>query len=334
MKKSKKLLVLAAATTSLLSLAGCNEVIAKGNVLIQFRNANGNYTQYTADDLFANYTESTQKSAADYYDAVYNVLVREWFNLSENSNLKKECDTAADITMAAKKSEAESAKDSNKTTYDEEWEKILDSNLSNLAKDKRTDEELLAKFQIEEYINKLADEFYDKFKTWTKENVSPEEQANNLFWGNQGYLKEKLPYHVKHILVNVDTSDTNYYKGTISSQNVDNLYTVVSELANLRDFGEVAFDKSEDTGSQIQFGDLGIMDTSTSYVNEFKLGIYAYDTYFNTNEEINKSYYELLDAKGKVIYKSPESNNISGSKLSFKIDEKYENKKKGIISYV
>lgn len=36
--------------------------------------------------------------------------------------------------------------------------------------------------------------------------------------------------------------------------------------------------------------------------------------------EINKSYYELLDAKGKVIYKSPESNNISGSKLSFKID--------------
>lgn len=31
------------------------------------------------------------------------------------------------------------------------------------------------------------------------------------------------------------------------------------------------------------------MDTSTSYVNEFKLGVYAYDTYFNTNEEINKS---------------------------------------------
>lgn len=289
MKKSKKFLVLAAATASLLSLAGCNEVIAKKNVLIEFRNANGNYTQYTADDLFAKYTESTQKSTESYYNAIYNVLVEEWFNLGENSNLKKECDTAADIAMEAKKSEADSASDSNKTTYDEEWEKILNTELSDMAEDKRDDKQLLHKFQLNEYKTKLGDEFYDKFKTWAKENVSADEQTNNLFWGDQGYLKEKLPYHVKHILVNVDADNADYYKGTVSSANVSKLYTVVSELAAKEDFGEIARDQSDDEGSAKSFGDLGIMDTSTGYVNEFKLGIYAYDTYFNTSKEVGSS---------------------------------------------
>jgi len=288
MKKSKKFLVLTAATVSLLSLAGCNEVTTKKNVVISFRDANGSYTQYTANDLFAKYTES-KDSTESYYNAIYNVLVREWFNLAENANLKKECDESANITMEAKKSEADSASDSNKTTYDEEWEKILNSNLSNIAEDKRSDDELLAKFQLDEYKSKLGDEFYDKFKTWKKDNVKEVEQKNNLFWGDEGYLKEKLPYHVKHILVNVDAGNSDYYKGTVSSSNVAKLYSVITELANKEDFGRIAKDQSDDSGSAEQFGDLGIMDTSTSYVNEFKLGLYAFDTFFNTNEEISKS---------------------------------------------
>lgn len=291
MKKSKKILVLAAATVSLLSLAGCNEVTAKDNVIITFKDTNGKQITYTADELFKKYTESDQDSTEKYYNAIYNVMVRQWFTLEENKTLKDECDKQAQINLDSFKSKASTNATDNSTSYDTEWENILDSELSDIAESKRSEEELLLKLQLSEYKTKLEDTYYDTFKTWKKDTTSDadEENENNLFWGEKGYLKERLPYHVKHILINVDASSGAYYNGQISSDNVRNLFLAVSELAAGTNFGQIAEDLSDDSGSKSKFGDLGIMDTSTSYVNEFKLGIYAYDTYFNTNEEVNDS---------------------------------------------
>ncbi len=291
MKKSKKVLVLAAATVSLLSLAGCNEVTAKDNVIITFKDTNGKQITYTADELFKKYTESDQDSTEKYYNAIYNVMVRQWFELGENETLKAECDKQAQINLDSFKSKASTNATDNGTSYDTEWENILDSELSDIAESKRSESELLLKLKLSEYKTKLEDTYYDTFKTWKKDTTSDadEENENNLFWGEKGYLKERLPYHVKHILINVDASSGAYYNGQISSENVRNLYLAVSELAAGTNFGQIAEDLSDDSGSKSKFGDLGIMDTSTSYVNEFKLGIYAYDTYFNTNEEVNNS---------------------------------------------
>lgn len=291
MKKSKRFLILAATTVGLLSLAGCNEVTSDGNVIISFKDSNGNYTNYTADELFEKYTESSQDSIENYYNAIYNVMVREWFTLSKNESLKKECDKDADIDVKAKKSEAEKNADTNGTTYDTEWEKILNTELSDIAESKRSEEELLLKYQLNKYKTKLEDEYYNNFKTWKKDSTSitEDEEANNLFWGEKGYLKERLPYHVKHVLINVDASSGAYYDGKITSTNVQNLYLAINEFAKGTNFGQVAEDYSGDSGSAATFGDLGIMDTSTSYVNEFKLGLYAYDTYFNTNSEVENS---------------------------------------------
>ena len=291
MKKSKKILVLAAATVSLLSLAGCNEVTSNGNVIISFKDADGKQTTYTADELFKKYTESDQDSTEKYYNAIYNVMVRQWFERDENATLKAECDKQAQINLDSFKSKASTNASDNGTSYDTEWESILDSELSDIAESKRNEEELLLKLQLSEYKTKLEDTYYDAFKTWKKDTTDDEseESANNLFWGENGYLKERLPYHVKHILVNVDASSGAYYNGQISSDNVNKLFLTISELANGTNFGQIAEDLSDDSSSASKFGDLEIMDTSTSYVNEFKLGIYAYDTYFNTNDEVNKS---------------------------------------------
>jgi hypothetical protein len=291
MKKSKKILILAATAVGLLSLAGCNEVTANGNVILSFKDANGTLTNYTADELFEEYTANSQDSTQNYYNAIYNVMVREWFTLSQNESLKKECDKTAQIKLDSQKSQASTNATSNGTSYDTEWEKILNSELSDVAESKRSEAELLLKYQLSEYKTKLEDEYYNQFKTWKKDDASitAEEKTNNLFWGDSGYLKKKLPYHVKHILINVDATSGAYYNGTISSTNVQNLYLAISELANGTSFGQIAEDLSNDTGSAATFGDLGIMDTSTSYVNEFKLGVYAYDTYFNTNSEVTTS---------------------------------------------
>jgi hypothetical protein len=291
MKKSKKILILAATAVGLLSLAGCNEVTANGNVILSFKDANGTLTNYTADELFKEYTANSQDSTQNYYNAIYNVMVREWFTLSQNESLKKECDKTAQIKLDSQKSQASTNATSNGTSYDTEWEKILNTELSDVAESKRSEAELLLKYQLSEYKTKLEDEYYNQFKTWKKDDASitAEEKTNNLFWGDSGYLKKKLPYHVKHILINVDATSGAYYNGTISSTNVQNLYLAISELANGTSFGQIAEDLSNDTGSAATFGDLGIMDTSTSYVNEFKLGVYAYDTYFNTNSEVTTS---------------------------------------------
>ena len=291
MKKSKKILILAATAVGLLSLAGCNEVTANGNVILSFKDANGVLTNYTADELFEEYTATSQDSTKNYYNAIYNVMVREWFTLSTNESLKKECDKAAQIKLDSQKTQASTNATSNGTSYDTEWEKILDTELSDIAESKRNEAELLLKYQLAEYKSKLEDEYYNQFKTWKKDDASitAEEKTNNLFWGDSGYLKKKLPYHVKHILINVDATSGAYYNGTISSTNVQNLYLAISELANGTSFGQIAEDLSNDTTSAATFGDLGIMDTSTGYVNEFKLGIYAFDTYFNTNSEVSTS---------------------------------------------
>lgn len=286
MKKSKICLVLAASTVGLLSLAGCNEVTSKGNVLISFKNTNGEYTDYTADELFANYTNNANNSTQDYYNAIYNVMVREWFNKEENKSLKTECDKAAQISVESDVTTAETKSDDNGTWFDDEWEAILNSKLSELAEEKRSKEQLLLKYQLEEYKEALEDKYYDEFKTWKKDAGA--DAVNNLFWGQNGYLNEKIPYHVAHILVNVDAEDGHYYDGTVSSENVEKLYKVISELAKGTNFGQVAEDYSGD-GSASMYGDLDPMTNDTEYVNEFKLGLYAFDTFFNTNSEINNS---------------------------------------------
>lgn len=294
MKKSKKFLVLAATAAGLLSLVACNEVTPKENVIISFNDVNGDRITYTANELFEKYTQSSQDSTTAYYNALYNAMVRGWFNLPENEAIKKECDKDAEIEVTALKTNAENNASNNGTSYDNEWEKILNSELSDIAEDKRTDAELLLKKQLSAYKVKLEDEYYNEFKTWKKDNVTDSKQSNNLFWGDKGYLKERLPYHVRHILINVDAASGAYYNGKISKTNVEDLYSAINQLANGTNFGLVAQLLSDDTASAEAYGDLGIMDTSTSYVNEFKLGLYAYDTYFNTNSEIAKA----LEANG------------------------------------
>ena len=102
------------------------------------------------------------------------------------------------------------------------------------------------------------------------------------FWS--GYFEDQMPYHVSHILVKLeDSSGTNYANGSISEANAKKLYDVVDALANSEDtFSTIAKQYSEDPGSRALSGDLGIMDTSTSFVNEFKLGVYAYENYYGS----------------------------------------------------
>ena len=98
-----------------------------------------------------------------------------------------------------------------------------------------------------------------------------------------------MPYHIRHILVKVDeagNAQEKFYKGTISEAQAKLLADTVSTLASGKyTFSQVASMYSED-GSASSGGDVGIMTNaatsgSLGMVNEFQLGLYAYDNLYD-----------------------------------------------------
>ena len=87
---------------------------------------------------------------------------------------------------------------------------------------------------------------------------------------------------MRHILVKVEDGGSDYVRGTISKDQAKLLSNTVELLAQgVMTFGEVAQKKSEDSSAS-SYGDVGLMTNAISggklgMVNEFQLGIYAYD---------------------------------------------------------
>lgn len=316
MKKCTKAFSLLLSVAALSSMTSCGEapVTSKANTLLSYTNKDGVSVDFTTDELLLNYFDSDVKTSNEQvYSIAYEALVRKFFSLDENKTLLEEVKTSADNEIRKQKNTAEENAQSNQTKFEEEWNKILDSELSDYKENKRTEDLLREKYEYKYMKTKIADEFYDKFKDWkdtsTIEDVKEKalQEKYNIFSGENGYLEKRLPYHVRHILVKVDASQNALYNGQISASDAESLYNVVDALAKGESFGAVAEDHSEDSAES--YGNLGIMDKSTSFVNEFKLGIYTYDTLFNKNTGINASLsqnsnpFNMVPANGNTEYK-------------------------------
>ena len=309
MKKTKLAIGLMTAMLTAGSLAGCDNTVkysADGKIITYTEKESGKTTTITADvdaedgslvSLLADYYKDSSKFQS-IFDAIYNIVVRNYFNLEDNYDTgKKNPDGTPiiiplgkgqmpQIELDAKKS-VESDKDkanrnasNNGTSYSEEFDKILSE------KGAKDEDELREKY-IEENKKKTFDENFYKYHVKEIKNGDPdvkygktsEEPDGKQLWN--GYFKDMLPYHVSHILVKVeDGSSTNYSNGTISEDNANKLFNLVDALRKGENsFGTLAKRFSDDEGSGANYGNLGIMDYSTSYVNEFKLGIYAYENF-------------------------------------------------------
>lgn len=103
------------------------------------------------------------------------------------------------------------------------------------------------------------------------------------------YVNEAAPMVVKHILVKIGNSSNVYTQATISESEASKLGTVCNQLAQKStaynavgytpspynfDFADIAIAYSEDSSANVG-GNLGIVDTYTPFVNEFKFGLYA-----------------------------------------------------------
>lgn len=135
-----------------------------------------------------------------------------------------------------------------------------------------TQDELKAKKLYERRLEELTTQFYkDNRTTYVDE-----------------YVTNYYPFHVKGVLVKVADTSYTLFNRTITEAEAKKLALSATQLLNGRSFSNVASDSnlSDHTSTTLdQAGDLGIMDASTSFNNEFKLGVYSYAIYSTEGEE-------------------------------------------------
>lgn len=303
MKKSKLSAGIISGLLAVGALAACSnkgpEYNSKGVILTY--EVNGQKVEYTADDLFGE-TIVNPEHAEEMFNQVYKLVVRNYFTIANPDgagtntglNQMKEINEVADKNVQIDKDTAKKNSKTNNTSEKAEFESILQS------KGCENEEELREYYVFEEQQTKFKENFYkiyaDEANTkWPDFNLLRDGSSQDSEEEKKyaGYFETKVPYHISHILVNVeDSASNNYWNGTISAENVEHLKRVVDGLKDTtKSFGTVAADESDD-GSKSVFGDLGIVDKdkateeSDKFVKEFILGLYTYDNKYNPDDTV------------------------------------------------
>ena len=257
---NKRLLTLSMVGVLTVGLASCSDVKQKEvdgkQVIVTIKD-----TDYTADELLSDYAQDSAGVNA-YYNAIYDVLVRDHETITDD--MQKKVDSKIDSFVKSVRSNANT---NGKTYRSQLSDELEEKGLESL-------EELREVYMLEEQKTRFEDTWYDK----------------NLETLTTSYLSEKTPYHIRHILIKTNEAGTSLYDGKISESEAIKLSNTIQRIAEGKEtFGQVAQQASDDTGSAALYGSVGVMDQDTGFVNEFKLGIFAYDAYLNGKNKDTKS---------------------------------------------
>lgn len=236
---------------------------------------------YSFQDIYK-LMEGTKDSAKAYFSTASSILAQ---IVTPRTDVMV---TTVDAEMDQQEQTWKSSASTNGTSYKEEKQKTLDS-------EGVIDEDALRDKKIADLQVSTNKQQYLTDSFGYKDENTGDDDTEYSYYISEDYTKKYVstmhPYHVSHILVKVDAASggEGTYTGKISSDNATKLGDVVKNLVSTTsNFAQTAYQFSDD-GSSSNYGDLfagssgTALDTSTSYVNEFKLGIYAYETYFNNS---------------------------------------------------
>ncbi len=257
---------------------------------------------YKYEDIYKRFVGTKEASKAQ-YDVASNILAQ--LVTERSSAILSRVDSKRDEYEKTWKNNSKT----NRTSVKEEREKTLDERKVD------TVEELRQKLISQEQVSENSTSFYQEADGET----DPTERYEISEDYTKKYVSDKAPYHVSHILVKVDASGdgTGLWDGQISSDDAKQIDSVVSALASTESFGSIAYRASDDEGSQKNYGELYTVasdeksssariarEKTTSYVNEFKLGLYAYDAFRNPKTKDNSNVKASLRVPGKKAYSS------------------------------
>lgn len=170
----------------------------------------------------------------------------------------------------------------------------------------------LEKTQVEDWYLK---ENYKANKSLISEFIG----VNEIGASTTKEVASVYPYHIRHILFSVSDSATNYSDNVITEAEATNLWNIANELVDTDySFGQIADKHSGDTGTAKEYGDIGIVTTTSEYIEEFKLGVYAYDAIFNPDHSATNT--NIQSGLG-VTSKRKGADNLVGAKT---IEETFE----------
>jgi|GEM_PF-6020493 hypothetical protein len=230
-------------------------------------------TSYYADDILGldagsaytyNFLESTVGVAA-LYDAVKKAVVESAMPVNQNIQ------NAADLAYEKWEDEVDTYAESNSISVRDARRIKLESS------GYETVEELKADLLFAERSTALTTSFKNS-RTEPKLENRPESDPTTML---EKYVSNAAPMVVSHVLATIGDRANEYTKANITENEAIDLATIVRRLAlgkaSGNSFSQVAGQLSGDTGSATKGGMLGIMDSYSAYVNEFKLGLYVYE---------------------------------------------------------
>ena len=287
MIKRKKSICLAIAALSAVSLSGCSSVTSNSEGYILTYTYNGKELSISTREIIDRYlNENRNDHAAAFYNALNEVVIRRAF---EEDPLLSKFKSTVDNNATNDVNNAKDEADESGTSWSDYLDgQITDDSLTTEEKE----QEFFLKKQYERMQTTVEEQYFENFSDYQKgsnDSTADLQDEYNLLYGTNGYIQNKVPYHIRHILVQVDASqDYGYSRGHISSDDAHQIYQVVTALANGTSFADTANLYTDDPGNKdSSTGTLNggeyIMDSSTSFVNEFKLGIYTYDLLLTDN---------------------------------------------------
>ena len=327
MKKSKLSLCLASGFVAALSLTACSSVSAKEGSVITVTDSNGTVHEILSNAIYNEYKE-TSDGVSKFYNAILEELIRYEYE-NPNAAIKawtKSVKSKDEILKEAKnsvsndKATATSRSKTNGTSYDKEWESILSShNCLPRENESISGEEKLLQYYIYQLEKEdITDKFflYQKGSSLTSEWIGIDKEGHQV----SETVKGVFPYHIRHILSKISGGSTNFYDGTISQSEAARLGNIMADLLDENyTFALTAQELSEDDSGESSSarlgGDLGIMDTTTSFVNEFKLGIYAFDSIYTHDSQGDDATEVIrngvgLDENYKFLLKDPSTGDL------------------------
>ena len=318
MKKSKLSITLVTSFIAAMAMSACSSVKSDKEAIVKFvPYGKEESVALLTDDVYGAYAQ-TSAGVSKFYDKILELLIRYKFKQGqfEEGELKyKEIEDWAKNQVQEQKNKAKADAKANGTSYDHEWEHILENNNVDNAT------ELREKFIYEKEKEVMED--------WYATNDANAEALKNEFIGIDGdgkkiasNVKAAMPYHIRHILVKVDEAgdaQEKFYKGTVTEAQAQLLYDTVTTLASGDyTFAQVASMYSED-GSASSGGDVGIMTNAASsgslgMVNEFQLGLYAYDNLYDQAHTGDGTDAHPADAAANDIKDALGFNSVVGTK--------------------
>ena len=249
-------------------------------------------TQVTAADIlgFKDSTNSdytfleTSEGANAVYESVYKTLAQKYVEVTSaiEGAVKEKMDDWNDEVANYANSNGVTTRNATKTLLEQ--------------KGFETEAELEASYLLEEQKEELASMFANS-------NKEPVVTAATGKTTLERYVNATSPMIVKQILVMLGDSSTLANKAAIVADEVDDITSVFKRLAlsgsSTNSFKNIAYEESDD-GSATYGGNLGIMDTYTAFVSEFKLGLYVSEII--QNKDNWKGSFDANDTLGAVEF--------------------------------